>query len=253
MKQIDINCDIGESFGHFTIGNDQELFPYISSCNIACGFHGGDPWHMEQAIRQALHHNVQIGAHPGYPDLPGFGRRAMDMPRDELRACIKYQVAALKGMVESLGGHLYYVKPHGALYNTMADNVDVASTVINAIRALDSGLHLMGLAGSLVQNLAEEKNVPFIAEAFADRRYEPNGKLRSRALDKALLEDPDDAAAQVISIVNDHRVTSLEGISVPLEADSICVHGDNPAALNILKAVDQALTQHSIARKSFAE
>ncbi len=252
MKQIDINCDMGESFGHFTVGNDQEIFPFISSCNIACGFHGGDPWHMEQTIRQALHHDVQIGAHPGYPDLSGFGRRRMDLPSEQLKACIKYQVAALKGMVESMGGRLHYVKPHGALYNTMVDDPSVASSVINAVRDLDSDLKLMGLAGSLVQSLAEEMNMPFIAEAFGDRRYEANGKLRVRNLEQSVLEEPTEAAAQVVSIVMKGQVTSLAGIVVPLEADSICVHGDNPQAVEILKAISEELIKHQISRKSFS-
>ncbi len=242
---------MGESFGHFQIGNDQEIFPYITSCNIACGFHGGDPLHIERTIRLALHHGTQIGAHPSYPDLAGFGRRKIDMNAEELRATIRYQVSALKGMVESLGGRLYYVKPHGALYNAMAEEMEITEHVISAIRDVDSDLKLMGLAGSLVQELAKDKSMPFISEAFADRRYEASGKLRSRALEGAVLDQPQEAAEQAVSIVLKHQAFSLKGFPVVIDAKSICIHGDNPQAVDILKAIDQAFGEHDIERKSF--
>jgi len=242
---------MGESYGHFQIGNDQEIFPYITSCNIACGFHGGDPLHIERTIRLALHHGTQIGAHPGYPDLAGFGRRKIDMNAEELRATIRYQVSALKGMVESLGGRLPYVKPHGALYNIMAEEMEITEHVISAIRDVDSDLKLMGLAGSLVQELAKDKNMPFISEAFADRRYETGGKLRSRALEGAVLDQPQEAAEQAVSIVLKHQALSLKGLPVDIDANSICIHGDNPQAVGILKAIDQAFAEHDIERKSF--
>ena len=140
MQSIDINCDMGESYGHFKVGNDDALFPYISSCNIACGFHGGDPFHIAQTIKKAIAHGVRIGAHPAYPDLAGFGRRKMQIPTIELTAIIKYQVAALKGMTESMGGRLAYVKPHGALYNTAANNVAESTTIIEAVQAIDDSL-----------------------------------------------------------------------------------------------------------------
>lgn len=252
MKQIDINCDMGESYGRFQIGNDREIFPYITSCNIACGFHGGDPLHIENTIRLALQHGTGIGAHPGYPDLAGFGRRKIHMTAEELRASLRYQVSALKGMVEGLGGQLRYVKPHGALYNAMAEEAEITHDVIVAIRDIDSDLKLMGLAGSLVQKIAREKNIPFIAEAFADRRYEPNGMLRSRTLDGAVLSDPQQAANQVISIVLKHQAHSIQGLPVAIEAQSICVHGDNPQVVPILESISSALEEHGIERKSIA-
>ena len=180
MKYVDINCDMGESFGNFSVGNDTAIFPFITSSNIACGLHAGDPYHIEQTIRMAIKHKVQIGAHPGYPDLQGFGRRVIPMSSDELSASVKYQVSAIKGMVESEGAHLTYVKPHGALYNEMAKNGKEAVIVIKAIKAIDPNLMIMGLAGSHMRTLVEAEGMHFIAEAFADRRYEADGKLRSR-------------------------------------------------------------------------
>ena len=242
---------MGESFGRFQVGDDQAIFPLISSCNIACGFHSGDPVQMERTIRLALHHGTQIGAHPGYPDIAGFGRRRIHMSEEELKATVRYQVAALKGMVESLGGSMSYVKPHGALYNTMVDESEIADQVISAVRDIDSDLKLMGLAGSLVQELAHKKSMPFVAEAFADRRYEASGKLRSRQLEGAVLHDPQEAARQAVSIVLKNEVTSYQGVPVPIEAQSICVHGDNPGAVDILVAIEEAFKENGISRKRF--
>ena len=153
--EIDINCDLGESYGNDIVGNDRAIFPYITSCNIACGFHGGDPLTIENTIRQAIKYHVQIGAHPSYQDLEGFGRRPMQIPHEELKALIKYQIAALKGLVESLGSKVHYVKPHGALYNRMVQNADETKYVIEAIQKIDPNLQLMGLAGSHVGTIAQ--------------------------------------------------------------------------------------------------
>ena len=219
---IDINCDMGESYGNFKIGNDDAIFPHITSCNIACGFHGGDPLHMDQTIKKALAHGVRIGAHPSYPDLAGFGRRKMDLSKEELYALIKYQVAAMKGMVESLGGQLAYVKPHGALYNTAASSISVTKTIIAAIQSIDKKLFLMGLAGSIMEQIGRMKKIPFIAEAFADRRYTDEGKLLSRKEEGAVIHEPFKSAEQVISIIKDQQVISNTGNFVPVQAQSIC-------------------------------
>lgn len=251
--QIDINCDMGESYGRFKVGNDEEVFPYISSCNIACGFHGGDPLHIERTISKALQHGVQIGAHPSYPDLAGFGRRKMQLPREELKAIIKYQVAALKGMAESLGGRLAYVKPHGALYNTAADDESESTTIIRAIREIDPQLALMGLAGSTTERVAAREGITFIAEAFADRKYEANGRLMSRSKAGSVISDPEAAVAQVLSIILEQRVVSADGTSVPIRAESICIHGDSPAAVDILRTIDAALKEKGILKRSFAQ
>ena len=253
MKTIDINCDMGESFGRHQIGNDEAIFPYISSCNIACGFHGGDPFHIERTIKWALKHNVRIGAHPSYPDLAGFGRRKMQVPPSELKAIIKYQIAAVKGLVESQGGKLEYVKPHGALYNTAASSETESRIIIEAVRAMGSKLALMGLAGSITEQVAKREGIPFIAEAFADRAYDSDGKLRSRSKEGAVHHDPQKVVEQVLSIATENKVMSYDGGEVSLQADSICIHGDNPAAVAILQALDEAFQQHQILKQAGAK
>ena len=235
--KIDINCDMGESYGNFKVGNDEAIFPYITSCNIACGFHGGDPCHIEQTIKQAIQHKVRIGAHPSYPDLQGFGRRKMQLKTDELKAVIKYQVAVIQALTESLGGKLNYVKPHGALYNTMADDEKEATIVMQAIQEFNPNLALMGLAGSVMEEIAQRENIEFIAEAFADRRYNNQGKLVGRNQANSVISSPEEAKKQVHSIINKQEVESMEGDLIHISAQSICVHGDNPAVIEILKVL----------------
>jgi len=253
MAEIDINCDMGESYGNFKVGNDDAIFPYITSCNIACGFHGGDPLHIEKTIKNALEHGVQIGAHPGYPDISGFGRRRMHIIPDELRAIIKYQIAALKSLTESLGGRLNYIKPHGALYNTAADNHEDARAIAKAVREIDPTLSLMGMGGSNIEKAANQENLSFVSEAFADRKYETNGRLRSRNEEGAVLQSADEAAQQVISIVLDSKVESYNGTPVSIHAESICIHGDNPMAVSILEAIDEKLKEKGISKKRFTK
>lgn len=250
--QIDINCDMGESFGNFKIGNDEAIFPYITSCNIACGFHGGDPLQMEKTINLALKHGVQIGAHPSYPDLAGFGRRKMQLKKQELKALLKYQIAALKGMAESLGGQVAYVKPHGALYNTAADNETETLAIIQAIQEMGSNIALMGLAGSTMETVAKKEQIPFVAEAFADRRYTPQGRLMSRSLEGSVIHNPKAAADQVISLVLKNKVQSNKKIPVTVKAQSICIHGDNPQVVEILEAIHQGLIKNGVTKKAFA-
>lgn len=251
MSFVDINCDMGESYGNYSIGNDEAIFPHITSCNIACGMHAGDPYHIEKTIDLALKHKVQIGAHPGYPDLQGFGRRIISMRTAELSAFVKYQVAAVKGMVESKAGVLKYVKPHGALYNQMAKDIEVAQTVLAAIKCIDPELKVMGLAGSLVKEVAEGLGMEFVAEAFADRQYEADGSLRTRDLGHSVFDDPHQAAAQVVSICLEQKTKSLSGKDVNISAQSFCIHGDNPSAVNVLKAISRALEQNGIHKKPF--
>jgi len=253
MKEIDINCDMGESYGNYKIGNDAAIFPYITSTNIACGMHAGDPYHIQKTIDLALQHGVQIGAHPGYPDLQGFGRKVIPMGSVELASTIKYQVSALKGMIEAAGGSLNYVKPHGALYNEMAINEKEAKTVIEAINSIDDSLMIMGLAGSHVQQLVENAEMTFVAEAFADRRYEADGKLRSRTKNDALLNNGFDAAQQVISIALNGNTQTLDGAKVNVNAQSFCIHGDNAAAIEILKEIQVQMTANGITSKAFSQ
>lgn len=249
--EIDINCDMGESYGRFTIGNDALLFPYITSCNIACGFHGGDPLHIEHTLKKALEHDVRIGAHPSYPDLMGFGRRKITMGKAELKAIIKYQIAALKGMTESLGGQLRYVKPHGALYNEAVRSEAEALTVIEAVREIDPGLALMGLAGSRLENLAVQCGMDFIPEAFADRRYASDGGLVPRSEENPVITDPDMAVKQAMDIILHQKADTLYGETISVKARSICIHGDNEAALIILKTLNQHLEKNHISKRKF--
>ena len=251
MKQIDINCDMGESYGNFIVGNDKAIFPHITSTNIACGMHAGDPYHIQKTIEMAIAYGVQIGAHPAYPDLQGFGRRVIPMSTEELSASIKYQVAALKGMVESAGGQLKYVKPHGALYNEISKNEKEASTVVKAIKSIDPTLMIMGLAGSHMKQIVEAEGMTFIAEAFADRRYEADGKL-SRAKENSVIHNAEDAVNQVLSVVKNGYTQTLDGEKVELKAQSFCIHGDNPQAVEILKAIKSGLKENGITQKAFS-
>ncbi len=239
--QIDINCDMGESFGLYKIGQDELLFPYISSCNIACGFHGGDPLHIESTIKNAIKHGVQIGAHPSYPDLQGFGRRAMKIPPRELKAIIKYQVAALKGLTEAEGGTLSYVKPHGALYNTAANNNEEGIIIFEAIQEIDENLAIMGLAGSEFEKLVKQNNCRFIREGFADRKYLSNGLLMPRNKPEALIKETQTVLEQVRNMIFHHKVATEKGM-ISLIVDSICIHGDNPYVLDLVKSI-QSLSQ----------
>lgn len=248
---IDINCDMGESFGAYIIGNDEAIFPYISSCNIACGGHAGDPLHIDRTLRLAVKYGVRIGAHPGFPDLQGFGRRPLQMSAEELDASIRYQVSALKGMAESVGGKIWYVKPHGALYNMASKDPEICHIVVHAIASLEIKLALMGLAGSHMGDIAHEQGLDYIAEAFADRAYESNGLLRSRALEGAVLSDPVKAAEQVVSISVDGMVKTYDGSDLEIRADSFCIHGDNPAAIPILKEIERQLSLNKIPKVSW--
>ncbi len=250
--EIDINCDMGESYGNYRMGNDEAIFPWISSCNIACGFHGGDALQIEETIKKAMSHGLQLGAHPSYPDLQGFGRRYMQINPRELTAMLKYQISAVRGMTESLGGTLSYVKPHGALYNQAADHETEASAIVQAMKELRGDLKLMGLAGSMTEQIADAEGVPFITEAFADRKYNDQSRLLSRRQPHAVIHDPIQAAQQFISIVQHQFVISNEGKKVPVSAQSICIHGDNHAVIEILKAIDEALVKHQILKKAFA-
>ncbi len=249
---IDLNCDMGESYGNYKIGNDDRVMPYITSCNVACGFHGGDPLQIEKTIKNALKHGLQIGAHPGFPDLQGFGRRKMRVPADELRAIVKYQIAAIKGITESLGGKLTYVKPHGALYNMAADDAKIAKSIVQAIQEIGENLAFMGLAGSAsMKETAKKAGIRFIAEAFADRRYTPNGRLQSRSIEGAVIHDAEKAAAQVLALAKDKQLISSENTIIKLEAQSICIHGDNPKVEDILQAIGVLFRMNGIEKQAF--
>ena len=244
--QVDINCDLGESYGRFKVGNDKDVFPYISSCNIACGFHAGDPYTIEKTIELAIENKVRIGAHPSYPDLSGFGRRKMHIPSNELKSIIKYQISSLQGLCSSHGTKVEYVKPHGALYNSITHDKKEATAVIEAVQEMGTNLSLMGLANSPLKQLAQEMGINFIAEAFADRRYSLDGRLVSRTISGSTLDNPTEVSKQVLSIIKDKRVKTINGNLLEIQAQSICIHGDNPRAVEILGFLNQELENHGI-------
>ena len=248
---IDINCDMGESYGHYSIGQDEKLMPLISSCNVACGFHAGDPLVIENTIQLAIDFGVSIGAHPSYPDLQGFGRRKMEVQASELKAIVKYQIAAVMGIAKSRGSQIKYVKPHGALYNSAAYNRIEAIAIIEAIQELDQHLILMGLAGSRIQHISAELGISFVPEAFMDRQYNSDGKLLSRKISGSVLRDPKEAVNQVLSICRKGLVRSDTGTDVIVQARTFCIHGDNPAALDILSRLHQVLPEYGISIQSF--
>ena len=243
---IDLNADVGESFGPWPMGADADLIPLVSSVNIACGAHAGDPATILRAADLAARHGVAIGAHPGYPDLVGFGRRDLDMTSDDLRASLVVQVGAVRAAATVAGAAVGHVKPHGALYNRAARDPALARTIAEAIRDLDPALVLVGLAGSASIEAGQAAGLAVAAEAFADRRYEPDGSLRSRLRPGALL-GPDDAAAQALAIARDGVVTTGDGSSLAIRADTICIHGDGPDAVAIARAVRARLAEAGIA------
>ncbi|MCL4124595.1 UNVERIFIED_CONTAM: hypothetical protein GTU68_025849 [Idotea baltica] len=230
---------MGESFGIYQIGNDDLIMPYITSCNIACGFHAGDPVQMMRTLHNAKTNQLRIGAHPGYEDRAGFGRRFIKMSTDELSTSIKYQVSALIGMAKSIGAFVSFVKPHGALYNAMAVDYDLSEIVAKAIKQLDGDLAVMGMAGSLMKDVTSQLGMTFISEAFIDRKYTSDGHLLSRSKEGAVIENVEIATAQFISIATDQKVVSDDGSRIPIDADTLCIHGDNPMAVEILKSISE--------------
>ena len=244
--KIDINSDLGESFGNYKIGNDAEVMKFISSANIACGLHAGDPVVIERTIKLALENQVGIGAHPGYPDLQGFGRRSIKLNPDEIRSIVLYQVAALKSMTEALGGKLQHVKAHGALYNDASVNKEIAAAIAHAVYQIDPELIFMGLANSVLIDAAKELGLKTASEVFADRAYTKEGTLVSRSLQGSVIHDSNVCNKRVLKMIQEQKVTDIEGNDIPINADSICIHGDNPAALEMAKSLKKHLENNGI-------
>lgn len=238
---IDLNADVGESYGAWVMGADADLMPLITSANVACGAHAGDPLTMWRTVALAKRHGVAVGAHPGYPDRDGFGRRDLPMTPYELEASLLAQMGALSAIAGGLGIQLTHVKPHGALYNRAAADIELAAAVAGAVARLPKRLTLVGLAGSALIDAALAAGLPVADEAFADRAYEPDGSLRSRDLPGAVHTDPTLAAAQAVSIAGDGRVRAHDGSTLEIRADTICIHGDTPGAAAIARAVREAL------------
>ncbi len=247
---VDLNCDMGESFGPWPMGNDAALMQYITSANIACGFHAGDPVVMRATVRLALKYHVGIGAHPGFPDLQGFGRREMKMPAEEVYAMTLYQIGALQAIVRAEGGELHHVKPHGALYNLAARDRPLADAIARAVQHTGPHLVLYGLSGSALIEAGRAIGLRTASEVFADRSYQSDGSLTPRSRPDALLEDPARAVEQALQMVRDKKVNSTEGRPVPLVADTICLHGDGAHALEFAAAIHSAFRTSGIGIKA---
>jgi UPF0271 protein len=243
---VDINCDMGESFGSYRIGNDAAIMPFITSANIACGFHAGDPLVMDATVQLAIQHGVSAGAHPGYPDLQGFGRRNMDLTPEEVEAFTLYQVAALAGFGRARGIELAHVKPHGALYNQAARDRTLALAIARGVTRFSRDLVLVGLAGSMLVEMGSEAGLRVASEAFADRAYNPDGSLRSRRLPGALIEAPQEALEQALRLVQEGAAVIRDGQTVRVKVDTLCIHGDNPAAPQIAQAIRTGLEAKGI-------
>lgn len=242
---IDLNSDLGESFGAYTIGADDGLFPVITSANIACGFHGGDPRSIERAIVRAGELGVGVGAHPGYPDLVGFGRRAVQSSPEEVRTDTLYQVAAVAGICRASGVPLQHVKAHGALSNVAAHDAATAAAIIAGVRAFDPALIVLANPGALL-DAAAAAGQPFAVEAFADRTYHANGRLTARTRSDALITDPAAAAARMVALVRTGRMPTVDGDDLTVPVRSICVHSDTPGAVGIMRAIRAALEAEGV-------
>jgi UPF0271 protein len=249
---VDLNADLGESFGSWTMGDDASMFRIVSSANVACGFHAGDPLTMLDSCRAAFELDVRVGAHVGYRDLAGFGRRSLDMTFDELFGDVLYQLGALDGMAHAVGASVDYVKPHGALYNRIVHDPDQAEAVVAAVHAYDPGLPVLGLPGSAWLKLAEESGHPVFREAFVDRAYLPDGTLVPRSEEGAVLHDPAAVVAQAVRIATRKEVVAVDGTVVPVSADSLCIHGDTPGAVNMAAAVRAGLEEAGVEIDAFA-
>ncbi|HDR7848845.1 5-oxoprolinase subunit PxpA [Bacillus toyonensis] len=238
MTTIDLNCDLGESFGAYKMGNDDEILPFVSSINVACGFHAGDPFVMRQTVEKALKHNVAIGAHPGFPDLIGFGRRNMNVSASEVYDYVLYQIGALDGFVKAAGAKMHHVKPHGALYNMAATDPAIADAIVKAISHMNPDLLLYGLANSEAFIQATEKyKVTFMQEVFADRTYKQDGTLTSRTEKNALITDEGEAIKQVLQMVKEGYVETVNGEKVTVRAQTICLHGDGEKAVQFAERI----------------
>ena len=251
MSCVDLNCDLGESFGAYTMGMDEAVIPHVTSVNVACGYHAGDPLTIEKTVALAARYGGAVGAHPGFPDLLGFGRRPMTVTPAEAGAYVKYQMGALMAFAKGQGLKLQHVKPHGALYNMAARDEVLARGIAQAIASVDSSIYLMGLAGSVMLIEAEKAGLPVISEVFADRAYNDDGSLVNRKLPGAVIHDADEAAARAVKMARDNKVVSINGKTIDIRADSICVHGDNEAAIELVKKIRASLAAEGISVRNF--
>ena len=246
MYKIDLNCDMGESFGTYQLGNDEEILDFVTSANIACGFHAGDPTTMRKTVKMALEKNVAIGVHPGLPDLAGFGRRNIQITPEEAYDLVLYQVGALSAFVKAEGGKLQHVKPHGALYNMAARDYSLSLSIAKAIYRMDPELILFGLAGSELIKAGEKVGLRCANEVFSDRTYQQDGTLTPRTNSNAIIHTQERAVNQVIRMIKEGKVLSQQGLDVPINAQTICIHGDNKHALEFAKYLSSSLLNEKV-------
>ncbi|WP_394940589.1 LamB/YcsF family protein [Psychromicrobium sp. YIM B11713] len=250
--RIDLNSDLGESFGSWSLGDDEALLSLVSSANLACGFHAGDPLTILRTAKTAVENRVAVGAHPGYRDLAGFGRRFLDLSSDELYGDVLYQLSAIDGMLRTVGAALSYVKPHGALYNRIAVDRQQAKAVAAAVRDFRAGLPMLGMPGSVIESVCQELEVPFFREAFVDRGYLADGTLMPRGAAGALLHDVESVAERALQMALEGTVTAEGGSVISLRPDSLCVHGDTPGAVAMASAVREVLSGAGVRIERFA-
>ncbi|MDT8977134.1 5-oxoprolinase subunit PxpA [Paenibacillus sp. chi10] len=250
MYQIDINCDMGESFGAYRLGSDEAILPFVTSVNIACGFHAGDPSVMKRTVAAALERGAMIGAHPGLPDLAGFGRRNLAITPEEAYDMVVYQVGALYGFVTAAGGKMQHVKPHGALYNMAASNYALAEAIARAVHDMNPELVLFGLSGSELVKAGQAVGLRCAYEVFADRTYQADGSLTPRRESNALITDTEEAVQQVIRMVKEGVVHAVQGVDVAIQADTVCIHGDGTHALAFAQSLRQRLSDEGIVVRS---
>src|SRR4051812_8899811 len=249
--RLDLNADVGESFGAWTLGNDAAVLNVVTSANVACGFHAGDPVTLRRTCRYAAERGVVVGAQVGYRDLAGFGRRFIDIAPDELAADVVYQVGALSAMARVAGTRVAYLKPHGALYNAVVHHEAQAQAVVEAVVAVDSSLPVLGLPGSVLLDLAAAAGLSTVTEAFADRAYTSEGRLVPRTKAGAVLQDPSMVAARVVRLAREGVVTAVDGTDVQVRAQSVCIHGDTPGAVVMARAVRAALEEAGVEIRPF--
>lgn len=252
MYSIDLNCDMGESFGAYTLGMDKEIAEYITSANVACGFHASDPVTMEKTAKIVKEAGVAMGAHPGYPDLMGFGRRNMNASPAEVKAYMLYQMGALSAFATAKGMKLHHVKPHGAMYNMAGKDEKLAKAICEAVKEFDPEITLLALSGSCMVTEAEKMGLKVAKEVFADRAYEADGSLVARSKEGAMITDEDEAVERVLRMIKEGKVKAIDGSDIPIQADSVCVHGDSPKALLFVKKLSDAIKKEGISLKSFA-
>lgn len=251
MKTVDLNADVGESFGTWKMGNDAALMPYLTSANIACGFHAGDPRIIDQTVGLAVQHRVAVGAHPGLPDLQGFGRRTMAISADEAYQLVLYQSGAIRAFAQAHGSRLHHVKAHGALYNMAAADLGLSKGIVRAVKALGDGVAITVLSGSVTEQVARDSGLTVSCEVFADRRYLDSGLLVPRSDPRAMITDESESIAQVVAMVTEGQCQSVTGKPIKVKADTVCLHGDQAGAVAFAQALSAELARHQVVIQAF--